>query len=245
MDVMGRQVTEKKYEFTGETKELNGRTLHRIRAIRDFRNVKEGNLGGWIEKEENLSHEGNCWVANEACVFDDARVRDNSYVGGRARIENQAYVGGVVCIVDQAYVGGKACIVGEAIVGGEAFIAGDACITERAFIAGKAIITSTDDYTEKNALPEMKIWEAIMNERQRQNRLHPQWHGNDHGLVVLAEEFGEVAKALYELKQEWNVENYRELKDELVQVAAVCVRWLENIEEGVGKIESSESGERT
>lgn len=52
----------KKYEFTGETKrvELWNRTatLHRIKATVEFGFVKVGELGGWIEKEENLSHEG-------------------------------------------------------------------------------------------------------------------------------------------------------------------------------------------
>ena len=38
-----------KYEFTNEIRRYNGRLLHRIQRIED------GKLGGWIEKEENLS----------------------------------------------------------------------------------------------------------------------------------------------------------------------------------------------
>ena len=53
----------KKYEFTGEENTYNGNTVRRIRAIRDFGNIKAGDLGGWLEKEENPSHRGNCWVA--------------------------------------------------------------------------------------------------------------------------------------------------------------------------------------
>ena len=45
---------EKKYILTTETKDVNGHTLHRIQAIRDFNDVKTGDLGGWIEKEKNL-----------------------------------------------------------------------------------------------------------------------------------------------------------------------------------------------
>lgn len=45
----------KKYELIDETQEWNGRILHRIRALADFGDVKAGELGGWIEKEENLS----------------------------------------------------------------------------------------------------------------------------------------------------------------------------------------------
>ena len=56
----------KKYRFTGETMEYNGIILHRIQALVDFLEVKAGDLGGWIEKEENLSQEGECWVYDES-----------------------------------------------------------------------------------------------------------------------------------------------------------------------------------
>lgn len=68
----------KKYEFTGETKrvELWNRTatLHRIKATVEFGFVKVGELGGWIEKEENLSHEGKAWVCGDAEVWGNAKV---------------------------------------------------------------------------------------------------------------------------------------------------------------------------
>lgn len=35
----------KKYELTDETCEFNGVVLHRIRALRNFNNVHEGDLG--------------------------------------------------------------------------------------------------------------------------------------------------------------------------------------------------------
>lgn len=41
----------KKYELTTESKEYYGRKLFRIKALVSFGNVKEGELGGWIEKE--------------------------------------------------------------------------------------------------------------------------------------------------------------------------------------------------
>ncbi|MDE5977041.1 MAG: hypothetical protein K2G70_01045 [Turicibacter sp.] len=47
----------KKYEMF---KEKPTDTLYRIRALRDFGDVKQGDVGGYIEKEENLSHEGYC-----------------------------------------------------------------------------------------------------------------------------------------------------------------------------------------
>ena len=60
-----------KYKLTNKTRVINGITLHQIQALTNFSDVKAGDLGGWIEREENLSQEGNCWV------YDDARVYDN------------------------------------------------------------------------------------------------------------------------------------------------------------------------
>ena len=51
---------ENKYELTDETFWLLTHKLHRIKALKDFGDVKKGDLGGWIEKESNLSQDGNC-----------------------------------------------------------------------------------------------------------------------------------------------------------------------------------------
>ncbi|MBB4077294.1 hypothetical protein GGR08_001625, partial [Bartonella fuyuanensis] len=32
-----------------------------FQALKDFDDIKAGDLGGFIEKEVNLSHDGNCW----------------------------------------------------------------------------------------------------------------------------------------------------------------------------------------
>lgn len=86
----------KKFEFTGETKTISlffrTATLHRIRAVAEFGLVKIGDLGGWIEKEENLSHEGNAWVWGNAKVFGDAKVCDNAEVWGNANVLGNAKV---------------------------------------------------------------------------------------------------------------------------------------------------------
>lgn len=70
----------KKYELTEETFTVFGKTLYRIRAVRDFGSVKTGEFGGYIEKEENLSHFGNAWIYGNARVSDNARVYGNAEV---------------------------------------------------------------------------------------------------------------------------------------------------------------------
>lgn len=42
------------------TTEYTHRTLYRIQALKDFNNVKAGDVGGWIESYHNLSQENDC-----------------------------------------------------------------------------------------------------------------------------------------------------------------------------------------
>ena len=108
-----------KYELLqDDTIEFMGRTLHRIRALRDFGRVKTGKLGGYVEGEANLSHEGTCWVADQAKVFDHARVRADAKVAGRAKVYGRADVSGDAKVYGTAWVGGKAQVFGKAKIGG-------------------------------------------------------------------------------------------------------------------------------
>ena len=77
---------EKKYILTEETKEVGGHILHKIQAVRDFGGVQKGDLGGWIESEENLSRDGTCWV------YGNGRVFGNGWVYGSARIGVNGYI---------------------------------------------------------------------------------------------------------------------------------------------------------
>ena len=69
----------KKFEFTGETRVWCGYTLRRIRALVDIPThcVKKGDLGGWIEKNKNLSHDGNAVVRGDAVVCGNTVVCGN------------------------------------------------------------------------------------------------------------------------------------------------------------------------
>ena len=116
----------KKYEFTGETKEFFGKTLHQIRALVDIgEDVKAGDLGGWIENEENLSQEDHAWVFGNARVFDNAWVFGNAWVSGDAKVSGDARV------FDNARV------FGDAKVSGDARVFGDALVFDNAWVFGK------------------------------------------------------------------------------------------------------------
>ena len=77
----------KKYELLRDDSIIENNTeLYRIRALRSFGKVKEGDLGGYIESESNLSHEGNCWV------YDDVKVYGKDCICGDTMLYNKDWL---------------------------------------------------------------------------------------------------------------------------------------------------------
>ena len=118
---------EKKYRT-----ELMLSGLLRIIALRDFSDVKKGDTGGLIDNEDNLSHEGNCWVYYGARVFGYAKVSDNACVSGNAEVCGNARIWG------NAQIGENAKVYGEAQVSENASIYGSARVYDNAKIYGRA-----------------------------------------------------------------------------------------------------------
>ena len=98
----------KKYEFTEETITVRGVTLHRIKALAQFGDVTPGELGGFIQSDENLSHTGDAWVCGDAVVYGDARVYGDAVVYGDARVCGDAEVYGNAEVCGNARVYGDA-----------------------------------------------------------------------------------------------------------------------------------------
>lgn len=84
----------KKYELTTEYKEIGNIKLFRVKALTSFGNVQAGELGGYIEKEDNLSQDGNAKVRGNARVDGNARVSGNARVDGDAEVSGNAKVRG-------------------------------------------------------------------------------------------------------------------------------------------------------
>ena len=130
----------KKFELTTDRIEENGTALYRIKALIDFGDVKASDLGGYVEKEENLSQSGNAWVYGNALVCDDAWVSNNAQVSGNARVYGNA----LVC--DDAWVSNNAQVYGSARVSGNASVCDDAWVSGNARVSGNAWICSNADY---------------------------------------------------------------------------------------------------
>ena len=131
----------KKYELTEETINVFGKTLHRIRATRDFSNVHAGDLGGFIENELNLSHDRDTWVYGNAWAYGEARVYGNALVSGEARVYGNALVSGDARVYGNALVSGDARVEGKALVGGDARVEGNALVSGNARVGGNALVS--------------------------------------------------------------------------------------------------------
>ena len=101
----------KKYELTGETiRAINGTKLYRIRAINNFGGLRVGFPGGFIESEDNLSHDGNCWIYGDSQVYGDAWVSDN------AVIDDEISISGKVVVTGNIRLTGRMTILGDGII---------------------------------------------------------------------------------------------------------------------------------
>ena len=76
----------KKYELTKESTIVNGVKLFRIKKL------SNGELGGFVEKEKNLSQLGNAWVFGDARVYGKLKLLAGYFFGKRYRKEEIRYV---------------------------------------------------------------------------------------------------------------------------------------------------------
>ena len=147
----------KKYKILKDmTIEYKGRTLYRIRALKDFSNVKKGDLGGYVESYNNLSQEGNCWIYDDAKVYENAKVYDNvriynnAEIFGNAQVFSNAKVHGNAKVYDYAKVFDNAFVFGDAKVYGDVKVYGESHIYNNAQVYGNARVYG-ESYIYNNA----------------------------------------------------------------------------------------------
>lgn len=113
----------KKYELIESTAiHFQGKNLYRIKALKNFGEITIGKIGGYIESEDNLSHEGNAWVGGHAHVLGNAKIYENAQVLHYAIITDNAEIFGNAEVTGRALIGGQAKIFDHATIRGGAFI---------------------------------------------------------------------------------------------------------------------------
>ena len=94
-------------------------SYYRPIAIKDFKDVKKGDLGGYIQHYHNLSQTENCWIYGGATVYGNARViedaivKDNAQVFGNARVTEDAVVKDNAEVFGNAKISGRVMVIGN------------------------------------------------------------------------------------------------------------------------------------
>ena len=148
---------EKKFELTDKfVFNTFGIKLFQIKCTKSFKYAKEGDLGGYVEKDENLDQESDAWVSGDAQVYGDARVYDDAqvcgdaWVCGNARVYGNAQVCGNAWVYGDAQVYGNAWVYGNAQVCGNAWVSGDAQVYGNARVYGNAQVYGDADIENDN-----------------------------------------------------------------------------------------------
>lgn len=139
---------EKKYKLIESSCAwLYGRPIYRIQALRDFSDVKKGDLGGFVESEGNLSQEGDCWIYDMAQAMEKSRVEDD------ACLRDCAKMYGSSLLKDKAQLQGCARMIQYACLADNA-VAIDTEISGFADITGDVVIRRNKDYMVFSDIPE-------------------------------------------------------------------------------------------
>lgn len=86
----------KKYEITSSYIYVGLHKLYRIRATRDIQNpykiIHKGELGGYIEKEDNLDPYDESWIESGVHLCENSKVKDLAYLTGNITLFDNSIV---------------------------------------------------------------------------------------------------------------------------------------------------------
>lgn len=137
----------KKYRLTKKSITLeHGLTLYQIKALKDFNNVKKGQLGGYIQAEDNLSQSGECWIYDNAMVYDKAKLKDNAKIFDNVIVHGNAIVCDNAQIFNEVKIMDNACIYDYTTLYDQVCVKSHAILNCHAYINTNAIIKDTHDF---------------------------------------------------------------------------------------------------
>lgn len=123
--------TKKKYEIT-DIAHPKYPWLHRIRALVHVGDVARGDLGGYVESEENLSQGGHCWIYDDAIACECAAVIEEGCLLNASVARDNAVICGDAMLFDKASAEDYSCLL-------------NGVVKDAARIAGNAVIKAADN----------------------------------------------------------------------------------------------------
>lgn len=110
---------------------------YRIRALKDVnRSVKKGDIGGYVDSENVLSPEGECWI------FDDSFALQGSVITGNASVSGRSHVRGST-VQDDAFIVQGSVVRNGSVIKGKAAITNSAMI-DRSTIGDETVVAGAD-----------------------------------------------------------------------------------------------------
>lgn len=147
----------KKYEILRNFNvNINGRDVYKIRALRDVGTVPAGTLGGYVESEANLSHKGDCWIANSAIACGDSRVSGNARLLDEAKLFDQAAIRDEATVAGQAELHDFASAEGQATVSDRTMMRDHSKVRDNAVVSNGRIVLKGHSSVAEDAVVEGK-----------------------------------------------------------------------------------------
>lgn len=124
--------------------------LYRIQALKTFTKpggynpvVHVGELGGYVEAEDNLSQDGNCWLFDKARVKDGGKVLDDAIVYDKSLVSKNAIVRGRSVIGGHCFVTNQSVII-DSTLEGNVTVTGHSIIHSGSYLYGDIIVDESD-----------------------------------------------------------------------------------------------------
>jgi len=131
-----------KCELIACDRKYKGIHLLRVRALRDFGDVKAGDVGGCVQDRRNISQNGDCWLSYDCVIIGRGRLQANARMRGRAVIKDNAFLGA------NAYMQDNTVLCGNAIVTGTTELLNNVIVGGNIKLGHDMIFRSRDELTE-------------------------------------------------------------------------------------------------
>ena len=136
-----------KYKLTENTISIYGKTLYQIQSLCSFSSIEKGDLGGYLEHEDNLSQEGSCWAGPNAYIMDQATLEHNSLAAGLSPnnpliIKDNAWLSGASVVLGEGIIQDQVCVAEHTFIKGEIYLSDNVSLYGHTFLKGEARMSS-------------------------------------------------------------------------------------------------------
>lgn len=148
---------DKKYELVPETvTKFYNRPMYRIRALKDFSDVKKGDLGGYVESGYNLRQYGNCWIYDDSIVGLGSRIVGNAVVKGHSTVTRYSEVSDDAIVEGGSHIGESSFILGQSRVF-KSMVMGRSAVIRKSIINEGCLITDGSFINDSRLGPKINV----------------------------------------------------------------------------------------